>query len=813
MPVIWPTCAYLAVLMFLRIFLLLVVCAGGGLVRAQHLDSLFDLQRRADPREKLHVHFDKNYYNPGETIWFKAYVFAGNVLSDSSRNFYAELVDDEGRVLQRLTAPIAFAGAAGSFLLDSGFARPSVTFRAYTVAMLNSDTSFLYTKPIRVLSKAKPAVLKASAPVLRFLPEGGQWVEGVMANLAFIATDSRGLPVAATGSIFDNTGNKVADFATIHNGMGTVPLQAQPGATYTARWKDEKGGSYTSALPAAKPQGVTLRVGDATDGKRFTLFRSKELPAAQQQLHVLASMNQSLIYKADINMSTRSSASGLFPTASLTTGILCITVLDSSYHPVLERVTFVNNHDYEFDGDVYMTQKNPGKRALNKLEIVLSDTLPANVSLSVTDADLNESNPMDDNIVTRLLLTNEVRGRIVNPYYYLYSNNDSVALQLDLVLLTHGWRRYDWEALLAGRTAPPRFRETDYLAITGQLQGLPPGRIGNGLQLNGILETSDSTRSFMTIPVDRKGGVNADGFVFYDTARLYFSYSDKNIPAGTGLLQVQNSLYKGSRRIVPDTLWQRILAEPSGNSLTANARNLALLRERGGNGQRSIELATVTVKGRGKTPKEKMEQKYVSGLFAGDAISFDLVNDPLAPNYFSVFQYLQGKVAGLQIASGGDPSLTWRGGTPSVYLNEMQTDVQQLQSVAMSDIAYIKVFRPGESLVYGGGGGVIAVYTKKGGDRPVSNNATGLSYAQVVGYTPVREFYSPDYASDATSVSGDFRSTLYWLPTLYLDRSRRKLRLQFYNNDVTHNFRLVLEGVDLSGRVIHVEKRIAGDAK
>ncbi|RYZ48707.1 MAG: hypothetical protein EOO14_21750, partial [Chitinophagaceae bacterium] len=55
------------------LFVLLVQAAG-----AQKLDSLFEVQFKADPQEKVYVHFDKSHYNPGETIWFKAYLFTGN---------------------------------------------------------------------------------------------------------------------------------------------------------------------------------------------------------------------------------------------------------------------------------------------------------------------------------------------------------------------------------------------------------------------------------------------------------------------------------------------------------------------------------------------------------------------------------------------------------------------------------------------------------------------------------------------------------------------------------------------------------------
>ncbi|HQW93419.1 MAG TPA: hypothetical protein PKY28_09990, partial [Ferruginibacter sp.] len=43
------------------------------------------------PQEKIHIHFDKEFYLPGETIWFKAYLFEENLPSERSTNFYAAL--------------------------------------------------------------------------------------------------------------------------------------------------------------------------------------------------------------------------------------------------------------------------------------------------------------------------------------------------------------------------------------------------------------------------------------------------------------------------------------------------------------------------------------------------------------------------------------------------------------------------------------------------------------------------------------------------------------------------------------------------
>ncbi|GAB4094522.1 hypothetical protein GCM10028786_34510 [Flaviaesturariibacter terrae] len=797
--------------------LLLVLGLSSIGLRAQGLDSLLERQRLADPREKIYVHFDKNLYNPGDIIWFKAYLFAGGMPSDVSRNVYAELADEGGRVLARVTTPVSFSGASGSFALDSNYAKSALYFRAYTMSMLNSDTSFLYNKAIRVVPKtavaARPVATAPALTSLSFLPEGGDWVAGIPTTIAFIASDAKGLPVAVSGTIVDAKGVKLADFASIHNGMGKLELTGQVGTTYTARWKDARGKTYNTTLPAVQAEGVSLRVADDGDNKRFTVTRTAAAGEAAKSLHVVATMNGALFYKADINLAVRSTASGLFPTGPLPSGILCITVFDNNYRPLQERVSFVNKHDMEFDADAYLVQKSDAKRALNKLEIAMTDTSLANLSLSVTDADINEAAGMDDNIVSRLLLTSELRGRIENPYYYFYSNNDSIPVQLDLVLLTHGWRRYDWPRVLSGDTEAHRFAETEYLQVQGQVQGLPPGRLSGHLELNGILETAESARSFIVLPVDRKGGVLADGLVFYDTARFYFSFSDKGIPPGTGLLQLQNGLYKGAPRFRPDSALFRALPDVSPAVAAVNARIAAVARESATKLARNVELENITVKGRSKTTKDKMEQKYVSALFGGDAPAFDLVNDPFARNYANIFQYLQGKVAGLQITGGGpSTSLQWRGGSPAIYLNEMQADVEQLASTPMSEIAYVKVFRPGESIMSGGGGGVIAVYTRKGGDVAVDNKPSNMGSARVMGYTPKRVFYSPDYASaDAPSVA-DYRTTLYWAPVIYLDRNRRKARVSFYNNDITKNFRIVLEGFNADGKLIHVEKKLAAAA-
>jgi hypothetical protein len=795
------------------IFCAVLLSSFTGL-RAQNIDSLLGIFKQADPQEKIYVHFDKSYYNPGETIWFKAYIFDGLERAPAPKNFYAELVDEGGSIISRLTAPVGESSAAGSFSLAPNFSRSLIYFRAYTSAMLNGDTNFLYLKPIRVFTNTKTVKNKAPLPVsISFLPEGGDMVAELSCTLAFKATDANGLPVNAKGYIKSADGVKQGDFVTVHNGMGWFKIEPKAGQSYTAVWKDAAGKEYNTPLPAVKPAGIGLQVGDAQEGKKFLLQRTENASEDVKSLRIIAYMNQQLVYYAKVNLTANTVTSGMIPTKQLPSGILQITVFDKNFKPQAERVTFVNNHDYEFDADAWIPVFNKSKRGLNTLEVLVSDTFRSNLSLSVTDADLNVPAPNEDNIISHLLLTADLRGKIANPYYYFFSTADSASIYLDLVMLTNGWRRYNWDNVFAGKPPAIKVNESNYLSIDGKLIGVQTGRFGPDTKLNGILQTKDSAKNFISLPVSRKGEVQSNGYIFYDFAKLYFQFNDKNLVFDKSLLHVDNGLYKSPEQLLLDAESRKTGMEIDTNLVAKNIKNasdemkVAVMRARK---EKEQVLQEVVVKGKVKSNEQKMDEKYASGMFSGgDSRNFDLTTDPFASSSQSVFQYLQGKVAGLQINTGGTtPSLSWRGGTPVFYLDEIQTDVSMVSNLNMSDIAYVKVFSPGASgVISSTGGGAIAIYTKKGGDRTPDDKSKGLGYVQIAGYTPVKQFYSPDYAtSSLLNDLPDLRTTLYWAPYILLDKNKKRAKIQFYNNDISHRFRVVLEGVNSNDKLVRVEK-------
>ncbi|MFX7140019.1 hypothetical protein ABTH88_19030, partial [Acinetobacter baumannii] len=93
-------------------------------------------------------------------------------------------------------------------------------------------------------------------------------------------------------------------------------------------------------------------------------------------------------------------------------------------------------------------------------------------------------------------------------------------------------------------------------------------------------------------------------------------------------------------------------------------------------------------------------------------------------------------VPGLLISgTGAQASLSWRGGTPSLFLDEMPTDVTMISGIPVQQVAYIKVFRPPFFGAIGGGsGGAIAVYTRKGDDgKKADYSGKGMNFVKLAG--------------------------------------------------------------------------------
>lgn len=773
---------------------------------AQQLDSIINIAETNFPQEKVYVQTDRSVYAGGETVWFKAYITADNMSSPLCKTLYAELITDKGTVLQRRTMPIVLAGAASDFVLPDSLNDARLYIRAYTQWMLNFDSSLLCVKPIYVIPK-KAAVKKNASPVysLTVFPEGGDLVENIESFIAFKAVDQDGIPVNVKGDIINNQNKKVTSFSSVHDGMGSFVLTPVTGETYKAVWKDKNGKPHETALPAAKKQGVVIHTSIIDNKLNFTLHRPEQAEEAFTRFTIIAQMHQRIMYGATINLTQKTTVTAPLDTDSIPDGILQITVLNGQMQPVAERLVFVNNNSYSFITDLHMAEQNMNKRARSVLQIDVGGKLLSNVSVAVTDADINPVGKNEENIYSGLLLTSDLKGLVYNPAYYFSGDDDSVKQHLDLVMMTNGWRRFTWQKMIAGDWPLIKYQPDDHLSIQGKVVGLSRTVLYNR-PLTAILKTKSGKPDYYSIPINDKGEFFQQGFYFFDTAQVYYQLSndkDKTLTS-TGSFSFTNSFIKAPL-LSKEQVASFSQPEKSDTATISKNINLAALRrsEESSLSKTKVldEVKVITQK---RSLKEKMDKDYTSGFFSGgDAYTFVLEEDPTSQAAQGVLQYLQGKVPGLQISTNGGSSASWRGTNTSFYLNEMSVDLGMLQTITMTDVALIKVFRPPFMGGSGGAGGAVAIYTKKGASA--NSSFTGLPSTTVYGYSAIRQFYSPDYSVESGPAK-DYRVTLYWNPQIYFDKNMRRITLPFYNNDNCKKLRVIVEGINENGVLTREEK-------
>ena len=93
---------------------------------------------------------------------------------------------------------------------------------------------------------------------------------------------------------------------------------------------------------------------------------------------------------------------------------------------------------------------------------------------------------------------------------------------------------------------------------------------------------------------------------------------------------------------------------------------------------------------------ELLNEKYCTGLFkSADGSIIDVLNETSAATYLNILDWLQGRVAGLQIyKSRTGVSIPYiRGSQARIFVDEMPMDPVFLTMLPVADIAMVKVIK------------------------------------------------------------------------------------------------------------------------
>jgi hypothetical protein len=220
---------------------------------AHVLDSIsqyIDRQIYEFPQEKIHLHTDRDYYVPGEKIWFKAYLADAATHHDAtlSRYVYVELISPEDSVVGRVMVRPENELFHGYISLTDAKLEGNYTLRAYTKYLENLGDDYFFKKHIRIGSLTTPPhtdLLQRREGVgdfdVSFFPEGGNLVEGVSGKVALKVLKVDGSSESIAGIIVDETGAEVISVQTLYAGMGFFSLTPDRAKRYYLQCRNGDG--------------------------------------------------------------------------------------------------------------------------------------------------------------------------------------------------------------------------------------------------------------------------------------------------------------------------------------------------------------------------------------------------------------------------------------------------------------------------------------------------------------------------------------------------------------------------------------------
>ncbi len=789
----------------------------------------------AIPREKVYLHLDNTSYYRGDKIYFAAYVVnsALNTPANLSGTLYVELLKPGGQVVDRRVLRIVNGRCHGELNVDaqpfySGF----YEVRAYTKYMLNFGDSELYSRLVPVFDPGEKMLAYGAADYdyrrprpqadpsgvkMKFYPEGGHLVHGLPGRVAFELTDGSGTAVDATGHIISAGGDTLAALSTAGGGRGVFDYVARPGDRAVAV---VAGKSHSFALPEAEPQGISLTVDNLSDSVSVgvNISRSDNLPVAV--FGATLTCRGKLCGRFAFDLSEEPAAGFQISRASLPTGIIQLTVFDASGRVWADRLFFNDRHDC-----LAITSRISSASAapFEPVDVELHAGEPAPFSLSIRSADRHVARGSD--IFADMLLASEIKGYVRTPADYFMPGGERA---LDCLLMVQGWRKYSWQGLMDMEPIEIVHMPEGGIEVHGRVVSNVRGIPQAGVSVNTMLSRRlDENPDSMVIFYDAYTTDSLGNFAFRTDVdknwNLFFAVEENgkkknhrllldafNSPAPRAYHRNELQVAFGGRRAVA-----------AGADTIAPEENLTYDRVDEA-GAMSRVLKEVEVDGdRSSLQWEISQNRETSRAF------FDVERE-----YNAIIDRGERKVKRLadllmeldrhfdKFYSSAGEEIRYKGKEPLFVIDYEPHFLGVLDSTAHQSL-YIEAIK---SIYINENPTVIIRYAYRNSD-PMNMESraeierkygcavlietypdkrtkprNGARRITLEGYTPVEEFYSPDYS--VMPPADDRRRTLYWNPEVVHD-STGAVSIRFYNGSIpTSGFIISAESVTPSGHIM-----------
>lgn len=769
----------------LLVFPLLLLFMKSNAQLINELQQGFDSYHQNYLQEKVFVHTDKDVYLSGEIIWFKVYCLNGNDHKplNLSKVIYVDILDEHQNPVLQTKISMQGGMGSGSIYIPVSSKNGNYKFRAYTNWMKNFSPDLYFEKKIVFINPLRipdPQVVNTITNYnIQFFPEGGNLVRGITTKVAFKAVDLSGKGINVSGAVLDSRNDTVARFKSLKFGMGNFSFTPVANMVYRAV-VNYAGTAITKDLPKINNQGYAMTLVD--NGSDQLSVTVKSAGVTDGNIYLFAHSRQSVksIQKASMS---NGAAQFLLSKRILGEGISHLTIFDESKQPVSERLFFkkpVQQLLINATTDLHQY----GLRQKVNMNIAAIDQAGKNLNTDFSMAvyRVDSLQGLDDlNIYNYLWLNSELKGKIESPDYYFGITNEETTEAVDNLMLSQGWRRFQWTNVFEHKPASfsflPEYRGHIITAKITNISDQAPAK--NILTYLGV---PGKRVQLYTAMSDSSGHLKYDAKDFYGPNEIIIQ--DNPLMDSTYHIDVLSpfSDQYTTSALPPFSIHPTTIHAIEEHSLGMQVLNIYSLN----NIKKFYSPVVDSSAFYGKPSNSYKLDDFTRFTTMEEDLREYVKEDNIVKSRGKFHIKVLTERGFLE---GGDP-LVLVDGIPVFDINKVMT-IDPLKVRKLDIMAATYIYGPAKE------SGIFSFTTYKGdlGGVEIDPHAAVLDYE---GLQLRREFYSPVYDTEMKSSSRipDFRNLLYWSPEINLEG---KNAVSFYTSDQPGKYVGAVQGITTNG--------------
>jgi hypothetical protein len=512
------------------------------------------------------------------------------------------------------------------------------------------------------------------------------------------------------------------------------------------------------------------------------------------------------------------------PNDDLPEGIVMLTLSGLDNVPLCERMVYIQNkEEVKVKVETEKTEYKQRDSVSVKISLSVNSLIPqdAFLSLSVTDNIFTDNSSMFPTTISSwFLLESDVHGPVEDPSYYFDQSNTDRFKDLDLLLLTQGWRDFQW------KYKDMNFQPEYGFTISGRVRKKFADVPLNNSNVNMAIFKSGKPL-ICSIPIDSSGKFCLKGVDLTGSAKLIASVTgDKDNLKGWLLLDSSRYTPAEVRKDTNQTKYiqnddQFINDDQLTSENQINKKNLhtfiqyaefkrAIRKKYKLSDTISVgEVNIIAVRHDAPESARAKSRRYLKGT-----PDRELVITPDLQIYNSTFQLIDFRYLnpfkGLKLGYRMSNPLYMIDGSP-VQESEVRalplSWVERIDVVDGENVASLEAVRKlvgsesVDSLGRGGYGysdGAISIILKD--DKDIVNKSVLHSVnVKFSGFDEPRIFFSPRHHTKLESdYKPDLRTTLFWGPNIKVENNK-DFFVNYYNADNSSNVKVIVEGITTSG--------------